>query len=76
MPALYGGGICGDLIQRAERGGPYSAQYDNQSPLKLAAANAIASLVPDDQLSENFILPEAFNPEVAEVVSKAVKENI
>lgn len=44
--------------------------------IKLAAANAIASLVPDDQLSENFILPEAFNPEVAEVVSKAVKENI
>lgn len=44
--------------------------------MKLAAANAIASLVPDDQLNENFILPEAFNPEVAEVVSKAVKENI
>lgn len=44
--------------------------------MKLAAANAIASLVPDDQLIENFILPEAFNPEVAEVVSKAVKENI
>lgn len=44
--------------------------------MKLAAANAIASLVPHDQLSENFILPEAFNPEVAEVVSKAVKENI
>lgn len=44
--------------------------------MKLAAANAIASLVPDDQLSENFILPEAFNPEVSEVVSKVVKENI
>ena len=44
--------------------------------MKLAAANAIASLVPDDQLSENFILPEAFNPEVSEVVSKAVKANI
>lgn len=44
--------------------------------MKLAAANAIASLVPDDQLSENFILPEAFNPEVSEVVSKAIKENI
>lgn len=44
--------------------------------MKLAAANAIASLVPDEQLNENFILPEAFNPEVAEVVSKAVKENI
>lgn len=41
MPALYGGGICGDLIQRAERSGPYSAQYDNQSPMKLAAANIV-----------------------------------
>lgn len=44
--------------------------------MKLAAANAIANLVPDDKLNENFILPEAFDPNVAEVVSKAVKENI
>lgn len=44
--------------------------------MKLAAANAIANLVSDEQLNENFILPEAFNPDVAEVVSKAVKDNI
>lgn len=44
--------------------------------MKLAAANTIASLVSDDQLCEDFILPEAFNPDVAEVVSKAVKDNI
>ena len=44
--------------------------------MKLAAANAIANLVTDEQLIENFILPEAFNPDVAEVVSKAVKDNI
>ena len=44
--------------------------------MKLAAANAIANLVSDEQLNENFILPEAFNPAVAEVVSKAVKDNI
>lgn len=44
--------------------------------MKLAAANAIANLVTDEQLNENFILPEAFNPDVAEVVSKAVKDNI
>lgn len=44
--------------------------------MKLAAANAIANLVPDDKLNENFILPEAFDPNVAEAVSKAVKENI
>ena len=44
--------------------------------MKLAAANAIADLVPDDKLNENFILPEAFDSNVAEAVSKAVKDNI
>ena len=42
--------------------------------MKLAAANAIASLVPDDELSDDNIMPEAFNPKVAEVVAAAVKE--
>ena len=44
--------------------------------MKLAAANAIASLVPDDELNEDNILPEAFNPKVAEVVAQAVKSHI
>lgn len=44
--------------------------------MKLAAANAIASLVPDDELSDENIMPEAFNPKVAEVVAAAVKEHI
>lgn len=44
--------------------------------MKLAAAFAISSLVPDEELSENNILPEAFNPDVARVVSEAVKANI
>lgn len=44
--------------------------------MKLAAANAIASLVPDDKLSDDNIMPEAFNPKVAEVVAAAVKEHI
>ena len=44
--------------------------------MKLAAANAIASLVPDDELSDDNIMPEAFNPKVAEVVAAAVKEHI
>ena len=44
--------------------------------MKLAAAHAIASLVPDSELNEDNILPEAFNPDVADVVSKAVKDNI
>ena len=44
--------------------------------MKLAAANAIASLVPDDELSDENIMPEAFNPKVAEVVAAAVKGHI
>jgi len=44
--------------------------------MKLAAALAIAGLVPDDQLSDVNILPEAFDPRVADVVSKAVKDHI
>ena len=44
--------------------------------MKLATANAIAGLVPDEELNENNILPEAFDPRVADVVSRAVKELI
>ncbi|MBO5282864.1 MAG: NADP-dependent malic enzyme [Lachnospiraceae bacterium] len=44
--------------------------------MKLAAAQAIASLVPDEELSDENILPEAFNPQVAEVVAAAVKAYI
>ena len=44
--------------------------------MKLAAALALASLVPEDELNENNILPEAFDPRVADVVSAAVKEHI
>lgn len=44
--------------------------------MKLATAKAIAGLVSDDELNENNILPEAFDPRVADVVSKAVKELI
>ena len=44
--------------------------------MKLATAKAIAGLVPDEELNENNILPEAFDPRVAAVVSRAVKELI
>ncbi len=44
--------------------------------MKLAAAKAIAGLVPDDELSDENIMPEAFNPQVAEVVANAVKKYI
>lgn len=44
--------------------------------MKLATAKAIAGLVSDDELNENNILPEAFDPRVSDVVSRAVKELI
>lgn len=44
--------------------------------MKLAAASAIAGLVPDDELNEDNIMPEAFNPKVAELVAEAVKSHI
>ncbi len=44
--------------------------------MKLAAANAIASLVSDEELSDDNIMPQAFDPRVAEVVANAVKANI
>lgn len=44
--------------------------------MKLAAAAAIAGLVAPSDLNENNILPEAFDPRVADVVSRAVKDHI
>lgn len=44
--------------------------------MKLAAAEAIAGLVSDEELNDDFIMPEAFDPRVADVVSAAVKSHI
>ncbi len=44
--------------------------------MKLAAAEAIAGLVSDEELNEDFIMPEAFDPRLAETVSNAVKAHI
>lgn len=44
--------------------------------MKLAAAEAIASLVPDQELNDENILPQAFDPRVAQIVSDAVKRYI
>ena len=44
--------------------------------MKLAAANAIAGLVAQEELNENHILPAAFDPRVADAVSSAVKDHI
>ena len=42
--------------------------------MKRAAAVAIASIVSDDELSPDYIIPDAFNPRVAEVVAAAVAD--
>lgn len=44
--------------------------------MKLAAAVAIASLVPESELHEDNIMPQPFDPKVAAVVSAAVKSHI
>lgn len=40
--------------------------------MKMAAANALASLIPDSELSEDYIIPKAFDPRVGVSVAKAV----
>ncbi len=42
--------------------------------MKLAAARAIAESIPDDQLSEDYILPSVFNETVSRRVAEAVRE--
>lgn len=42
--------------------------------MKIAAAYAIASLVDDDKLSEDYIMPYAFDPRIKDTVAKAVAE--
>lgn len=63
FPGIFKGALEGRATQITEE-------------MKLAAANAIASLVADEDLNENNILPEAFDPRVADVVSQAIKELI
>ena len=63
FPGIFKGALEGRAAQITEE-------------MKLAAAFAIASLVPDDALNENNIMPEAFDPKVAQVVAQAVKSHI
>ena len=42
--------------------------------MKVAAAYAIAGVIPDDELKEDYIIPSAFHPGVAEAVAKAAEE--
>ena len=45
---------------------------DINDEMKIAAANAIASLVSDDELNPEYILPDAFDPRVGKTVAAAV----
>ena len=47
---------------------------DINEEMKIAAAKAIASLVSDDELTEEYILPKAFDERVGKTVAKAVSE--
>lgn len=42
--------------------------------MKVAAAYAIAGIIPDDELKEDYIIPSAFHPGVADAVAKAAGE--
>jgi len=63
FPGIFKGALEGRASQITEE-------------MKLAAAEALAALVSDEELNEDFIMPEAFDPRVPEVVSQAVKEHI
>lgn len=47
---------------------------DINEEMKMAAAEALAGLIPDDELSEDYIIPKAFDPRVGPAVAKAVAE--
>ena len=47
---------------------------DINEEMKVAAAHALADLISDDELSEDYIIPKAFDPRVGPAVAKAVAE--
>ena len=63
FPGIFKGALEGRATQITEE-------------MKLAAAEALAGLVSDEELNDDFIMPEAFDPRVAAVVSEAVKSHI
>lgn len=63
FPGIFKGALEGRASQITEE-------------MKLAAANAIAGLVSDEDLNEDNILPQPFDPRVANVVADAVKSLI
>ena len=63
FPGIFKGALEGRATQITEE-------------MKLAAAFAIANLIPESELSDTNILPEAFDPQVTDVVAKAVMDHI
>lgn len=63
FPGIFKGALEGKARQITEE-------------MKLAAARAIAGLIPEKDLSDENILPEAFNPDVADAVAAAIKAHI
>ncbi len=63
FPGIFKGALEGRATQITE-------------DMKLAAAYAIAGLVSEEELNENNIMPQAFDPRVADVVANAVKSHI
>lgn len=63
FPGIFKGALEGRATQITEE-------------MKLAAAEAIAGLVEESKLHEDNIMPEAFDPRVADVVAQAVKDHI
>lgn len=51
-----------------------AAASDINEEMKIAAAKALAGLISDDELSEDYIIPNAYDPRVAPAVAKAVAE--
>lgn len=47
---------------------------DINEEMKIAASNALANLISDEELNENYIIPAAFDPRVGPAVAKAVAE--
>ncbi len=63
FPGIFKGALEGGAVRITEE-------------MKLAAAEAIASLVPADELNEDHIMPQPFDPRVADLVAEAVKSHI
>ncbi|WP_323132695.1 malic enzyme-like NAD(P)-binding protein [Candidatus Epulonipiscium viviparus] len=54
--------------------GVLAAKCKISEEVKIVAADAIASLVADDELADDYIIPSAFDPRVAETVAKFIIE--